>query len=57
MMDILISLNCDVVFYLWTWLIMTENNYCDKIFVYNEYPIACQNTQPFDEINKVMCNM
>ena len=32
-------------------------NYRDKISVYGEHPEAGWNTQPFDEINKVMCNM
>ena len=31
--------------------------YRDKICVYNEHPIAGRDMQPFDEINKVMCNM
>ena len=38
-------------------ILNTEYNYRDKIFVYDEHPIACQDTQPVDEINKVMCNM
>ena len=31
--------------------------YRDKIFEYDKHPIAGRDTQPFDEINKVMCNM
>ena len=31
--------------------------YRDKIFKCDEHPIAGRDTQPFDEIDKVMCNM
>ena len=31
--------------------------YRDKKFEYDKHPIAGQDTQPFDKINKVMCNM
>ena len=33
-----------------------DSIYCDKIFVFEEHPIAGRDTQPFDEISKVMCN-
>ena len=33
------------------------SRYCDKISVYGEHLKAGQNKQPFNEINKVMCNM
>ena len=34
-----------------------DSIYRDKIFVFEEHPIAGRDTQPFDEINKVMCNV
>ena len=36
---------------------MNTERYRDNISVYGEHPKAGQNTQTFDEINKVMCNM
>ena len=36
---------------------IVQELYRDKISVYDEHPKAGQNTQPFHEINKVMCNM
>ena len=34
-----------------------QATYRDKISMYGEHPKAGWNPQPFDEINKVMCNM
>ena len=40
-----------------TGLVKTSSKYSDKIIVCDEHQIAGGDTQPFDKIDKVMCNM